>query len=629
MTLNLQADRTAPYRLRLHRTSACAADAAERDNATVSDHLSKQPPATAHPSRVLHPGDQVRHYRIVSVIGYGKFGAVYEAEAIGGQPNAVALKETLHSNSIRIFRREFEVLSQIQHPNLPRYYGSFIEEGRGYLVMDLVPGQNLLEVLKKRTQLADGRREPLPEPLVIGCYAMQLCEALRHLHGQAFPIIHRDLKPANIRVTPDGLVKLVDFGLLKLVGDETHPDIRGIGTAPYAPLEQYSSSGTVTDQRSDIYSLSAMLYHLLTGQVPVPVIQRVGRVPDPLLPPRHYVPELSPHISDAIMVGMNLSKQDRYPDVTMFKRALLDDSAVNMPRALRGHAGRVHSVAYSRDAQIIASASGDGTVRVWNAPEGRLLHTLRGHTGKVYSVACSPDGQMIASAGADQTVRLWQASDGALVRVFPGHGGSVRSVTWSPDGRLIASAGDDAVVHIWRATDNGQSYTLRGHSDRINALAWSPDGRMIASAGADQTVRLWRLATGTVLATMQEHHDEITAVVWSANGRLIASAGADQTVRLWQVQDGSLLRSLRGHTNCVNGIAFSPDGQTLASASADQTVRLWQVQDGALLHVLQGHAGALNTVAYNPDGQTFIIGGDDKTLREWMAVGVRGREFSL
>jgi WD40 repeat protein len=100
-------------------------------------------------------------------------------------------------------------------------------------------------------------------------------------------------------------------------------------------------------------------------------------------------------------------------------------------------------------------------------------------------------------------------------------------------------------------------------------------------------------------------------------------------VRLWQVSDGSLLRSLRGHTSCVNDIAFSPDGQTLASASADQTVRLWQVKDGALVHVLQGHAGALNTVAYNPDGQTFIIGGEDKTLREWMAVGVRGREFSL
>jgi WD40 repeat protein len=587
----------------------------------------------ANAPRLYNPGERVRHYRIVSVIGYGKFGAVYEGQAILDPSITVALKETLHANSTSHFRREFEALRQVQHPNLTRYYGSFVEHGRGYLVMDLVPGQSLHEVLKKRSRLPDGRREPLPEPLVIGCYAVQLCEALRYLHGQETPILHRDIKPANIRITPDGLVKLVDFGLLKYAGDKTHPDIRGIGTAPYAPLEQYSSSDVYTDQRSDIYSLSAMLYHLLTGKVPPPVIQRLGKTPDPLLPPRHYVPDISPHVSDAIMIGMNMSKQDRYADITMFKRALLDDSSVNLPRTLRGHAGPVNSVAYSASGQLLASASSDWTVRLWNAPEGRLLYTLRGHSGPVNSVTCSPDGLLLASGSSGSTVRLWRSSDGSTLCVFEGHTGSVNSVSWSPDGQFLASAGDDRSIYIWRMTDMRLWYTFRGHTESVYGVSWSPDGQMLASVGNDRTVRVWRLTSGTLLQILEGHTDGVQAVAWSADGGTIASSGADRTVRLWRVSDGRLLHTLRGHTDRVNSVAYSPNGLTLASASSDQTVRLWRVRDGNLLHILPGHVGIIHDVAYNPDGRTLVVGGEDKTVREWMAVApprlVRHRERAV
>jgi WD40 repeat protein len=569
------------------------------------------------------PGDYVRHYQIVRVIGFGKFGSVYEATTTQGPATCVALKETLHPDNTRIFRREFEALCQVQHPNLPRYYETFVEDGRGYLVMDLVPGQSLLDVLRQQPVLPDGRREPLPESLVIGCYALQICEALRYLHGQDFPILHRDIKPANIRITPNGLVKLVDFGLLKFVGDETHPDIRGIGTAPYSPLEQYGSSGVLTDQRSDIYSLSAMLYHMLTGQVPLPVIHRIGKAPDPLLPPSHYVPELSPHVSDAVMVGMNMAKHDRYGDVTMFKRALLDDNAVNLPRTLRGHAASVTSVSYSNDGQLLASASSDQTVRLWNAPAGRLLYILRGHAGQVHSVECSPDGQFLASASADLTVRLWNTRSGRVARVLQGHLGSAHAVAWSPDSKLLASAGNDRIVQIWRAADGENLLTLRGHSEGVCSVAWHPDGKFLVSAGKDRTVRLWQVSNGTLLASWRGHHAAVQSVAWSPDGLMIASGSVDQTVCLWRVADGQRLFALRGHTGYVNSVTFSPDGSTIASGSADQTVRLWRVDDGKLLHVLQGHSGVINDVTYNPDGRTFVIGGEDRTVREWMAVAVR------
>jgi WD40 repeat protein len=583
--------------------------------------------------RLFNPGDRIRHYRIVSIIGYGKFGAVYEAQAILDPSVTVALKEKLHANSTSLFRREFEALRQIQHPNLPRYYGSFVERSRGYLVMDLVQGQSLHEVLKKRTKLPDGRREPLPEPLVIGCYAVQLCEALRYLHGQETPILHRDIKPDNIRVTPDGLIKLVDFGLLKYAGDKTHPDIRGIGTAPYAPLEQYSTSDVYTDQRSDIYSLSAMLYHLITGKVPPPVVQRLGKSPDPLLPPGYYVPDISPHVSDALMIGMNLSKQDRYADITMFKRALLDDSTVNLPRTLRGHSGQVTSISYSPDGQLLASASSDWTVRVWNAPEGRLRHTLRGHSGPVLSVACSPDGQLLASGSSGSVVRLWDVQNGSSVGAFEGHSSSVRSVAWKPDGQLLASAGDDRMVHIWRMAEGRLWYTLRGHTESVYDVVWSPDGQLLASGGKDRTVRIWKIASGTVLDILEGHTAEVRALVWSPDGSTFASASADGTIRLWRAQDLRLLHILRGHTSKVNSLAYSPNGLTLASASTDQTVRLWRVRDGNLLHILSGHVGIINDLAYNPDGRTLVVGGEDKTIREWMAISfpryVRQREKAV
>lgn len=573
--------------------------------------------------RVCNVGDPVRQYRIVRVIGYGKFGAVYQAQTAADQPLTVALKETLHPGSTHLFQREFEVLRQVQHPNLPRYYEAFVEQQRGYLVMDLVPGQCLQDVLSKRNTLKPGQKEPLPESLVVGCYALQLCAALRHLHEQEPPILHRDIKPANIRITPDGLIKLVDFGLVKHAGKKTSLDIRGIGTAPYAPPEQYSSSGDHTDQRSDIYSLSATLYHLITGIAPPAASDRLHATSDPLQPPLHYVPDLSPHISDALMVGLSLLKRDRYDDIAAFKRALLDDSAINLSRTLRGHSGEVTSVDCSPDGQTVASASADWTVRLWHTSDGRLLHMLRGHSGQVNSVAYSPDGQVLVSASSGCTMRLWNASDGSLLRILQGHSQSVRSVAWSPNGKLLASGGDDHLVQIWRAADMRQLCTLRGHTETVRSVAWSPDGMLLASGSLDNTIRVWNMASGIVFQLLQGHTAGVWALAWSPNGTTLASASADGTVRLWQVANGRLLHTLCGHSDRVNSVAYSPDGQMLVSASADQTIRIWRVRDGMLLRTLPGHTGMVNDVAVGPDGRVVVSAGSDRRLRQWTIAAIR------
>jgi len=266
--------------------------------------------------QLQNPGAVIGHYRIVRVLGHGGFGAVYEAEDTQQPGLHVALKETFDPTSIGSYQKEFAVLRTLQHPNLPRYYEMFEYLGNGYLVMELVPGQSLDEVLDSQAG------QPLLESQVLG-YTIQVCDALSYLHSQNPPIIHRDIKPANIRITPAGLIKLVDFGLLKQGTGTTQSSRRGL-TPAYAPIEQYGLvAGLHTDPRSDIYSLGATLYHLLTGQVPLPAADRIAVTPDPLPPPQRVNPRLSPHVASAVMTAMNLLPKDRYADAATMKQALL------------------------------------------------------------------------------------------------------------------------------------------------------------------------------------------------------------------------------------------------------------------------------------------------------------------
>ena len=268
---------------------------------------------------------QVGGYLVQNLLGYGGYGAVYEVAALPPSTQRYALKATFDPESIRGFERECTILQALAHDNLPRYYEWFEANGNGYLVMELVAGQNLEEILK-----SEGG--PLPQNQVLG-YALQLCDVLRYLHTQPQPILHRDIKPANIRFTPTGLLKLVDFGLFKQGSKLTNTAMRGLGTVEYAPLEQYPGAAQHTDQRSDLYSLGATLYHLLTGQTPPVVTARMATTTDPLLPANQLNPALAPHIATALNRALRPRLDERYPDVASFKAALLhaDPAAPPLP----------------------------------------------------------------------------------------------------------------------------------------------------------------------------------------------------------------------------------------------------------------------------------------------------------
>jgi formylglycine-generating enzyme required for sulfatase activity len=268
--------------------------------------------------QLRNPSDVVGAYRVVSVIGHGGFGAVYLAEALQQPGQRVALKETFDPDQIQSYQAEFAVLARLQHPHLPRYHTVFEADGNGYLVMEYVPGQSLQEVL-------DRQQGPLLEAQVLG-YAIQLCDALAFLHSQNPPIVHRDIKPANVRLTPEGLIKLVDFGLVKEGSGATRSSRRGV-TPAYAPPEQWGLGGQHTDPRSDIYALGATLYHLLTGQEPPAATDRISATPDPLAAPRTVNRSISDAVAGAVTGAMAMSVAQRPADALALKRLLLQQGA--------------------------------------------------------------------------------------------------------------------------------------------------------------------------------------------------------------------------------------------------------------------------------------------------------------
>ncbi len=261
-------------------------------------------------------------YRVIGLLGQGGMAAVYCAhdrsldrlvaiKQLRPDPTAseAALAQARHQ-----FQREAQVLAELDHPNLPRVTDFFSRDSVEYLVMDYVEGEPLIDVVHKT---GGG----LGEDQVLD-WAEQLLSALDYIHRHN--LIHRDVKPANIRLTPDGRIFLVDFGLVKLFDPDnpkTATVMHGLGTPEYAPPEQYDSRLGHTDPRSDVYAMGATLYHLLIGRAPPTATQRISD-PDSFRRPRALGPHISADVERVILRAMELQRARRFDNAAEMGAAL-------------------------------------------------------------------------------------------------------------------------------------------------------------------------------------------------------------------------------------------------------------------------------------------------------------------
>jgi WD40 repeat protein len=340
-------------------------------------------------------------------------------------------------------------------------------------------------------------------------------------------------------------------------------------------------------------------------------------------------------------------------------------SGQELPKADEGHTHQVLGVAFSpKDANLLASASADSTVKLWDAARGQELRTLKGHTSMVNAVAFCPDGQRLASSCADGTVKVWDTASGKELHTLKGPAGAALSVAFSANGKRLFSVHDQAgkpgtvIVIVWDPASGKQLHALPAlrvqtagvrvwdpasgkppHTitTTIAAIAVSPTTDQLATASDDKTVKLWDSTSGQLLRTFTGLTSQVYGVAFSSDGKALASGGLvfDQPfqsaveVKVWDVATGQELRTLKvkalpGRVELIPygpllGVTFSPDGQLLASSCPDQTVRLWDVKTGQERAVLKGHIGLVRSVAFSPDGRWLASGGSDTKVKVWDA----------
>ena len=280
------------------------------------------------------------------------------------------------------------------------------------------------------------------------------------------------------------------------------------------------------------------------------------------------------------------------------------------------------SVAYSPDGKQIATASVDGTAKIWDAKTGAFLMSLEGHDLSVNKIVYSPDGKRIATTSNDKTAKVWDATIGKELLTLYGHTDWVFEVAFSPDGTRLVTTSADGTARVWDAFTGQELLTFSGHGDWVMGVAYNPDGKRIAIYGKDGFVRIWEASSGEELLVLRfEDGANLGRVAFSPDGTRVAVVGPTNNanwINMWNTTTGKVLfRGNLGHTGPPLDIAFSSDGTFAATGGLDQKAKVWDTMTGRVLYTLSGHTNDIWSLAFSPDGTRLVTASWDKTVRVW------------
>ena len=593
-------------------------------------------------------------YRIIDILGQGGMGAIYRA-ADENLDITVTIKENMffsepgtHESYARQFHQEAKILASLRHPNIPRLFDYFIVEGQAqYLVMDYIEGEDLRQWMSRKEGVSES------EGLQIG---IAICDALTYLHSHEPAITHRDIKPANIIVSPEGEILLVDFGLMKVMleNEITRTAARTM-TPGYSPPELYGE--TSSDQRSDIFSLGATLYAILTGYPPEDSLSRAtGK--QQLTPIRSYQPSISHQTAIAIEKALNIEFEDRWQSAAAFQEALYNayaalpiDQSINPRLAPKlGHvkhnqkfspavpgekAGRPNS----RQSLLMRLKNLDPVWPIFTVIIVLLLlvqvisfnfpPNLQGLFRGFLSVATTAT----PTAGPNPTETLDLITTAQEGSPDPTLQPSPTSIESTPIPQTPSSTptggGSGLIAYVSEQTGNPQIWLLDVTSRETTQLTdltngacqpdWSPDGKRIVVTSPCSTKR--SLYPGSGLIIIDVESGALTQLpaslegdfdpAWSPDGRWIAYTSlVDGQRQLYKInlQDLSVTRLSDGNYRDFSP-AWSPDGTQIAFVRILDTSQIWLMDaDGTNLVQFSCCDTVDNTnPAWFPDGSVIFF----------------------
>lgn len=443
----------------------------------------------------------------------------------------------------------------------------------------------------------------------------------------------RQKNEQNGQVTASKLV-LVDFGAAKSVKGSSSKTGTAIGSPEYLAPEQARGKAVFA---SDLYSLGVTCIHLLTNVSPLdlfdthedvwvwqrylktPISDRLRQILDTLIQPgtnRRYATVAA--VLQDLKQSFPLLSAPSAPSSTApsFAAKPSRRKAVSTWQCTRTivTTGKVHAIALSPSASILASTSGT-VIRLWDWQTGQPLRNLTGHLDVVSRLMITPDGSRLISGSADKTIRLWELSTGQRLGSLNFHRDTVLALALNATNQTLASSSVYDPIVLLDLNTGQEKAKLFGQPVRTDALAFNPNGSTIASGSDDHQIHLWNVELGTELQTLQGHRQLISTLCYTPDGKTLVSGSWDGTVKLWSTVTHRVKRTLLIQSDRIHAVAISPDGKILATGS--NPLKLWQSRTGKEVATLSGHTGGISAIVFSQDSKTLISSSWDGTIRVW------------